>query len=647
MPETFNNGLIASFGFLPAAVGPSWSPLQLDLYVLGNIFIVIACYSIPPALWTLAKRRADLKNQWLLALFGVFIFAGGTAHLINIWNIWHHDEWLEVGLVVFTAIVAVICAVGLWPVIPHLLRLPSPQQYRAAYDELLSRHTQLTESEDRYRTLVDTAVEGIWIIDRNGVTTFANQALCDMLLCPKGLVGRSVFEFVFEEDQRDAAQRLVARLAGDRQKKEFRFRRSDGSPLFTLVSSSALYAPNGNITGVVSMVTDISDSVALSKELQQLNLDLGQRVELRTRELEESNRDLAREMVVREYVQAELVASNERLNLYLSALQQHTDDIAQLNELGDQLHACDTRSELVQVLQRSCQGLFATSGGALFAMADGHLSLLEFGWGDCAGLEASFLPEQCLALGEGKPFPANFAQQGDVVCIHRPSLLPALCVPLHSRGVLVGSLLLQRQEPFWTGDDVSDRQLEQLLRALAEHTALALDNLALRERLREQSFTDPLTGLFNRRYLFEQVEREMARWERGGQNFAVMLLDIDHFKRFNDRYGHAVGDEVLTRVGGLLREHTRRSDLACRIGGEEFVVLMAGVEQEQALRRAEAIREAIKVLELKGIAETISISAGVAIYPEHGVDLQGLLRSSDQALYASKHNGRDQTSLAG
>lgn len=571
---------------------------------------------------------------------------GSSGLLADVGNTWHHAEWLKVLLIVFAAGVAVVCAVTLWRALPRLLRLPDSQQYQAAYDELLRQHALLIESESRYRLLMDTAVEGIWLLDRNGVTTFANQAMCDLLHCPQGLVGRSLFEFVFEEDQQEASRGLVERLAGDRQKREFRFRRSDGAVVYAQVSASTLFAPNGNIAGIVTMVTDISDSVALSEELRQLNLELGQRVELRTRELEESNRELAREMVVREYIQAELSASNERLNQYLSALQQHTDDIAGLNELGDQLHACDTRNELIQVLQRSCQSLFAASGGALFAAVDGRLNLIEFGWGDCAGLEASFLPEQCLALVDGKPFPASFDHQTDAVCMHRPSLLPALCLPLHSRGVLVGLLLLQRRVPFWTGEDVSDRQLEQLLRALAEHTALALDNLALRERLREQSLSDPLTGLFNRRYLFEQTEREMARWERSGQSFAVMLLDIDHFKRFNDHYGHATGDNVLTCVGGLLREHTRRSDLACRIGGEEFVVLMAGVAQEQALRRAETIREAVKVLQLPGVAETISISAGVAIYPEHGLDLQALLRAADQALYTSKNNGRDRTSLA-
>jgi len=636
-------------GFMPHGHCFLWTPHLLWLYVLADGVIVLSYYSIPPALWLFVKRRPDLdrKYKWLVVLFGVFIFACGTTHLIKIWNIWNHAYWLEAWALSVTALVSALCAIGVWPLLPKLIALPSPDQYQAAYGALLQRHTQLDESENRFRVLIETAGEGVWLLDRTGITTFANPALCEMFRCVGGMEGRSLFEFVFAEDQDEAEKRLLLRLAGDRQRREFRWRCADGAPIHTLISTSVLMAPNGSISGIMAVISDISERVAMSEQLQQLNQQLGQRVELRTRELEESNRELAREIVVREYVQTELSASNERLNLYLTALQRHTDDISRLNELGDQLNACDTRPELIQVLQSSCQDLFNTTGGALFEAQGERMQLLEFGWGDCAGLEGAFHRELCRALQEGHAFPGDVAEQSDAACVHRPSLMPALCVPLYSRGVQVGLLLLQRTNPFWSDEAASDRQLQQLLRALAEHTALALDNLTLREKLREQSLSDPLTGLFNRRYLFEQMDREMARWERTHQPFALMLIDIDHFKKFNDRYGHDVGDAVLVEVSNLLREFTRRSDLACRLGGEEFVVLIAGVEQEQAVNRAEAIRVAIKRLLLDGVEETISISSGVAMYPQHGEDPVTLLRAADQALYASKRSGRDRTSLAG
>lgn len=640
-------GWIDDPGFMPHGHCFLWSPKLLWTYLVADGLIVAAYYSIPPALWLFARRRQDLQYKWLVALFGVFIFACGTTHLIKIWNIWHHAYWLEAWVTLFTALVSIACAIGIWPLLPKFLALPSPAQLQSTYAELLQRHHQFIESETRFRILIESSAEGIWMLDRDGVTTFANPALCEMLRCTGSMEGRNVFDFVFPEDQEFAERRIQQRLAGDRGRYEFRWRRADGTPVYTEVSTSVLMAPNGAITGMMGVITDISERTAMGEELRRLNLELGQRVEERTRALEESNRDLAREMVVREYVQAELSASNERLNHYLSALQNHTDDISRLNELADQLNVCESRRELIQVLQSSCQDLFDITGGALFEAVGERLDLLEFGWGDCAGLEGSFGPQQCLALLGGKPFPGNTEEQGVPVCAHRPSLLPALCVPLHSRGLLVGLLLLQRHEPFWTGEAVSDRQLEQLVRALAEHTALALDNLSLRERLREQSLSDPLTGLFNRRYLFEQMAREMAVWERSQRSFALMLIDIDHFKKFNDRYGHAIGDAVLVEVGNLLREYTRRSDVACRLGGEEFVVLMTGTEREQAISRAEAIREAVKAIRLAGVDQAISISAGVAVYPAHGEDQQSLLRAADQALYVSKRTGRDRTSMAG
>src|SRR5690606_31584187 len=148
---------------------------------------------------------------------------------------------------------------------------------------------------------------------------------------------------------------------------------------------------------------------------------------------------------------------------------------------------------------------------------------------------------------------------------------------------------------------------------------------------------------------YEQIGRELALFQRTRQPFALLMLDIDHFKSFNDRYGHHVGDQVLVQVAQQLRHHTRRSDSACRLGGEEFVVLMPGAEARQGLERAETIRQAVKGLRIEGlpVGESISVSLGVAIYPDHGVEGDALLRAADAALYASKRLGRDRTSLAG
>ncbi len=634
--------------FMPHGHCFLWTPSLLWLYVIADGMVVAAYFSIPPALWYFARKRPDVKYRWVAVLFGVFITACGTTHLIKIWNIWHGAYWLEAWVTLFTGLVSLACAAALWPILPRLLALPSSKELQAAYQALSSQHRQLSESENRYRLLLETAAEGVWLLDRTGHTLFANAAMAQILGHPDHLQGSQLMDFIYEEDREYVLSMMQRRLEGIQEKHELRFRRRQGSPVYTIVSASPVTDAHGYVTGVLGLVSDISDRVLLEQQLAQLNHELEQRVELRTGELEKSNRELAREVVVREYVQEELKASNEQLNHFLRELEKHNEDITRLNELSDQLHECNTRAELLVVLQRGCRAFFNAESGALFEWQDDELCLLESAWG--AGDELAWWPQQdaLLALSQGKLFPDCVEQQH--LCADRVASANGfiLCAPLHSRGSGVGALVLVRREPFWRGDSITDQKLEQIVRALAEHTALALNNLTLLEQLREQSLSDPLTGLYNRRYLYEQMSHEMSLWDRTHQPFALILLDIDHFKSFNDRYGHDVGDEVLVALADLLHLHVRKSDVACRLGGEEFVVLLGGADQKRALARAEAIRTAVKKLVITGVeaSNTVSVSAGVAVYPDHGDNAHNLVRAADQALYESKRHGRDRTSMA-
>ncbi|HIK14167.1 MAG TPA: diguanylate cyclase [Leptolyngbyaceae cyanobacterium M33_DOE_097] len=166
---------------------------------------------------------------------------------------------------------------------------------------------------------------------------------------------------------------------------------------------------------------------------------------------------------------------------------------------------------------------------------------------------------------------------------------------------------------------------------------------SLQAQLRDQAIRDGLTGLHNRRYLEEQIHHELAQAAQTGQSVAVLILDIDFFKQINDTYGHQAGDRVLQAFGKLLRQHTRASDLVCRYGGEEFVVVMPGLDLELATQRAEAIRKAFQTLQVvssdKRISSTISI--GLGIFPQHGNTFDKLLHVVDLALYAAKTQGRN------
>jgi len=168
--------------------------------------------------------------------------------------------------------------------------------------------------------------------------------------------------------------------------------------------------------------------------------------------------------------------------------------------------------------------------------------------------------------------------------------------------------------------------------------------VAAREALRVQAIRDPLTGLFNRRYMGEALERELRRAEHGGQPLSMIMLDVDHFKLFNDTSGHQAGDDLLIHIGSLLQARTRREDIACRYGGEEFLLILPGAPLEAALRRAEGLRREIRESSVEHQGRSlgrISVSAGVACFPEHGTNADELLRAADMALYRAKELGRD------
>ena len=167
--------------------------------------------------------------------------------------------------------------------------------------------------------------------------------------------------------------------------------------------------------------------------------------------------------------------------------------------------------------------------------------------------------------------------------------------------------------------------------------------------LREQSTRDFLTGLYNRRYLEETLERELLRASRKHLSLGIIMLDVDDFKRINDTSGHAAGDAILRELGNLLREHVRGEDIPSRYGGDEFIIVLPGASREVTQKRAELLRENIRQVHIQyegQILEAVTLSLGVAVFPEGGVTSAAILRAVDDALYRAKRDGRDQVVLA-
>ena len=178
---------------------------------------------------------------------------------------------------------------------------------------------------------------------------------------------------------------------------------------------------------------------------------------------------------------------------------------------------------------------------------------------------------------------------------------------------------------------------------------LALSNIRLREALRDQATHDPLTGLFNRRFLDETLEREILRALREKKPFAAAMVDIDHFKKFNDTHGHEAGDRVLTEVAHCIRASLRQSDIAYRYGGEEILIVMPASEAGEAAKRMEEISARLQNLNIvwgDKMLPAITISAGIASMPQHGTSSEAVLRAADHALYAAKQAGRNRVCIA-
>ncbi|MBI2525540.1 MAG: diguanylate cyclase [Candidatus Rokubacteria bacterium] len=333
-------------------------------------------------------------------------------------------------------------------------------------------------------------------------------------------------------------------------------------------------------------------------------------------------------------------------------LEERVSELDLLNRLGELLQACLTLEEAYAVIERVLKDLFRFESGAVFACSASR-SLIEAvaRWGAAAGGGGTvFAMEECWALRSGRPHLVADTGSGPL-CTHLPTPLPAasICVPLVAQGEALG-LLYVGTAPLGTpnGRPLSEAR-RRLAEAVAEQVALGLANVKLREVLRSQSIRDPLTGLFNRRYMEETLEREVRRSQRAGRPMAVIMADIDHFKQINDNFDHDAGDAMLREMGALLQRNLRREDIACRYGGEEFVLVLHDASLEDAARRAEDLRDGVKQMRVSDrgrIVGPVTLSLGVATFPEHGVTGEALLHAADAALYHAKREGRDRVTTA-
>jgi diguanylate cyclase (GGDEF)-like protein/PAS domain S-box-containing protein len=390
----------------------------------------------------------------------------------------------------------------------------------------------------------------------------------------------------------------------------FQIRRQDGTHLWVMDNSRAIRDSNGQVISYLGSLEDITERKRFEDEGQQTTAQLANWVD----ELKLRNRE--------------------------SLL---------LNTMGELLQSCLTIDEMNKVIAQSASEIFQGQAGA-FYLYKKSVNLLETvaTWGSGLRSEAIFSPDGCWGLRRGRPHVVADSQV-KLRCRHiivpegQTGFLPYLCVPMTAQGETLGLLYVESR------DAKLIEYRSSLAANFAERIALALANLRLRESLRTQAIRDPLTSLFNRRYMEETLERELRRAIRHHHSIGVIMIDADHFRTINNTVGHGAGDAMLQAMARFLQGQIRLEDTPCRYGGDEFVLILPDSTLEDTYKRAEQLRQGIKQITVQHrgrILDTVTISLGVAGCPEHGTTVEEVLLAADKAMFRAKEEGRDRTLVA-
>lgn len=334
--------------------------------------------------------------------------------------------------------------------------------------------------------------------------------------------------------------------------------------------------------------------------------------------------------------------ANERLEAGLAVLQRRNGEITMLGEMSRVLQTEMSLVEVLEVTALFCARLLPGTSGSIYLFRNSaNLLELATGWGSGQHAETTLDPTVCWGLRRGQLHRSDGAS--GLRCPHCQSAEATadedhVCLPLIAYGEVLGLLHFHG-----TARSALPEAAATMAQTIAEQIALALSNAKLRQVLRDQSIRDPLTGMYNRRYMEETLAREMARAQRNGQSLSVVAADLDNFKRINDVYGHPAGDAVLRAAARQMSAMVRTCDVACRQGGEEFALILANCGKQDALAKAQQICEALRTLVIREAGQPISVTAsfGVASMPEDGGQPALLLQAADRALYAAKRAGRN------
>lgn len=483
------------------------------------------------------------------------------------------------------------------------------------FSERIGSYIERCLAQDARRKLsmaVDQSPVSIIITDRRGAIEYVNLFFSTLTgYTPQDVIGQrpSILKtgYTTELGYQELWKTI---LNGETWQGEFFNRKKNGGMYWESAHISPIFGEDGEITHFLAVKQDITERKTAEQNLQD---------------------------------------SHSRLSTSLEALQDHAREMQVISRMTDLIQTCMVQDEACRVVEDAAGELFRGLGGSM-ALKSEHEGCLDTvaTWGQGYEAEQLFAYDDCWGMRRGHPHDVE-AGSRSVRCKHIIDRDNGayLCLPMTVVGETLGLVTLKRPPP---GMDWQVGEWRQLAVSFAESIKMSISNLKLREALREQAIRDPLTGLYNRRYLESVLPRELNRSVRLQRPISVVMVDIDHFKRFNDTYGHKAGDLVLQAVARSMQEFLRSSDLACRYGGEEFLILLSEMDGDNAARRVERLLERVSLMtiEIEGLGlPTITFSAGVASCPQHAVQQEQLIALADAAMYAAKNGGRNRVVLCG
>ena len=491
--------------------------------------------------------------------------------------------------------------------------------YEKLQKELQERkkiEVDLQQSKEQFELVIQASNDGFWDWDFITNEIYYSPRWKEMLgyadhELPNTLeTWRSL---IFPEDYAIAKQLIQDYLTGkiDHFSMTKHFTHKDGSTVYIMSRGIYLKDDQGQVIRMIGSHSDITEIMKIQTEL--------------------------------ETSKESLQLATEQLKIRINELKQRNTEMLILSEMSDFLQSCITVEEACRTVATFIQPLFPDSSGEISIINNSRNYLEKItSWGESCHIDDFFESNDCWALRRGKVHHvADHSQK--LLCNHihfKQTPIESLCIPLIAQGETLGLFSLS----VFKVDQLGESQ-KQLAATISEQMSSAIANLLLREKLQLQSIRDPLTGLFNRRYLEEFFNKEIHRANRNGYQIGVIMIDLDHFRNINNTWGHDAGDFALKEVATLLQKMIRSSDTACRYGGEEMTLILSESSLENTAKKAEEIRAAIAKLPLNYNDEQlikVTSSFGVACFPDQGKTVKEIIQAADIALFQAKANGRNQ-----